>query len=162
MERIYIDNDMARFTRRDLTLVDMDLFDGRHFEKLEPRRLFPITGIKKYITLLDEEGVEVAIIRDLMTLPAEDRRIIEECLDEYYHIPKIIKVKSCEERFGVTKFYCVSNRGDCTIEVNNIIHQVKLTHGIRVLFRDNEDNRYEVPDIRKLDSKSRSILDDYL
>ena len=55
MERIYIDNDMARFTRRDLTLVDMDLFDGRHFEKLEPRRLFPITGIKKYITLLDEK-----------------------------------------------------------------------------------------------------------
>ena len=41
MERIYIDNDMARFTRRDLTLVDMDLFDGRHFEKLEPRRFVP-------------------------------------------------------------------------------------------------------------------------
>ncbi len=47
MERIYIDNDMARFTRKDITLVDVELYDGRRFENLEPRRLFPLTGVEK-------------------------------------------------------------------------------------------------------------------
>ena len=50
MARLYIDNDMARFTRKNITLVDMELFDGRKFENLEPRRLFPLSGLEKYIT----------------------------------------------------------------------------------------------------------------
>ena len=87
MERVYIEFDMARFTRKDLTLVDVELFDGRKFENLEPRRLFPMSGLEKYITLLDEEGIEKAVIRDLRTLPDAERKIIEGCLEEYYLIP---------------------------------------------------------------------------
>ena len=60
MARLYIDNDMARFTRKDICLVDVELYDGRTFENLEPRRLFPTTGLEKYITLLDSTGVETA------------------------------------------------------------------------------------------------------
>ena len=36
MERIYIEYDNARFTRKDITLVDVELYDGRKFENLEP------------------------------------------------------------------------------------------------------------------------------
>ena len=61
MERIYIEYDMAKFTRKDITLVDVELYDGRSFQNLEPRRLFPVSGLEKYITLLDETGVEKAI-----------------------------------------------------------------------------------------------------
>ena len=91
MARLYIDNDMARFTRKDICLVDVELYDGRFFENLEPRRLFPTTGLEKYITLLDSAGVEKAIIRDLNTLPPNERKIIEECLNEYYLVPKITR-----------------------------------------------------------------------
>ena len=50
MERIYIDHDMARFTRKDITLVDMQLQDGTTFQNLEPRRLFPSSNLRKFIT----------------------------------------------------------------------------------------------------------------
>lgn len=162
MARIYIDNDAAHFERTDLTTVTMTLYTGERFEKLEPRRLFPITGVSKYITLLNEEGEETAIIRDLATLPPEERKIISSCLDEYYHIPKIHKINGSVEKFGIIKFYCETDRGNVTIEVRNIVHQIKLQYGIRVLFRDNDDNRYEIPDIGTLDKKSKSYLDDYL
>ena len=69
MARLYVEYDMARFTRKDITHVDMELYDGRKFENLEPHRLFPLSGLGKYITLLDGEGIERAIIRDLRTLP---------------------------------------------------------------------------------------------
>lgn len=161
-DRIYIDYDIAHFDRRDITTVDMTLCDGRKFEELEPRRLFPISGTDKYITLLDSEGDEAAVIRDINTLPDEEKDIINACLAQYYHIPKITGIVSCEEKFGVIKFNCTSDRGNCVIEVRNIVHQIKLTYGIRVLLRDNDDNRYEIPDIRTLDKKSRAFLDDYL
>ena len=76
MERIYIEYDMAKFTRKDITLVDVELYDGRSFQNLEPRRLFPVSGLEKYITLLDETGAEKAIIRDLRTLPPEERKTV--------------------------------------------------------------------------------------
>lgn len=162
MARIYIDNDMAHFERVDLTLVNLVLYTGERFERLEPRRLFPITGVTKYITLLNEDGDEIAVIRDLATLPKEERDTIASCLDEYYHIPKIERITGSEEKFGVIKFFCETDRGSVTIEVRNIVHQIKLQYGMRVLMRDNDDNRYEIPDINTLDKLSKKLLDDYL
>ena len=99
MARLYVEYDMARFTRKDITHVDMELYDGRRFDNLEPHRLFPLSGLEKYITLLDGEGIERAIIRDMNTLPKEERKIIESCLEEYYLIPKVTKINDCKEKF---------------------------------------------------------------
>ncbi len=162
MARFYIDDDSARFTRKDLTLVDMELYDGRKFENLEPRRLFPMSGIGKYITLLDEEGVEKAIIRNLENIMPESRKIIEECLDQYYLIPKVTKITNCVERYGLLKIFVETNKGDAVIEMRNIFHGIKLLYGTRVLFRDTNDNRYEIPDLRELDKTSKMLLDEWL
>ena len=162
MPRLYIDNDMARFTRKDITLVDVELYDGRFLENLEPRRLFPMSGLEKYITLLDQEGVEQAIIRDLNTLPPQERKTIEDCLDEYYLIPKITKIIDCREKYGVLNIQVETDRGSALIEIRNILHGLKLLYGTRVLLRDHNDNRYEIPDLRQLDKRSRMLIDSFL
>lgn len=162
MGRLYIEGDMARFERRALALVDMELYDGRKYEKLEPRRLFPLSGIDKYITLLDEEGREIAVIRSIKSLMPESRQIITECLDEYYLIPKIQSITANSEKYGVIKLFCETNKGPCVIEIRNIVHQIKTVQEKRILIRDNDDNRYEIPDINALDKKSRKRLEEYL
>ena len=162
MERIYIEYDMARFTRKDLTLVDLELFDGRKFENLEPRRLFPMSGLEKYITLLDEEANEQAVIRDLRTLPETERKIIEGCLEEYYLIPRVQQITETKEKFGVITLYTITDRGPANIEIRNLLYGLKLVHGNRVLIRDGNDNRYEIPDINQLDKRSRQLLDNFL
>ena len=162
MGRLYIDHDMARFTRKDILLVDMELHDGRSFENLEPRRLFPLSGLEKYITLLNEEGAEVAIIRDLCTLPEDQRKIIESCLEEYYHIPKVTRILNCKEKYGVLTVTAETDRGNVSIELRNLVHSIKLLYGSRVLFRDTNDNRYEIPNLSLLDRRSRALIDVYL
>lgn len=161
MERIYIDRDMARFTRKDITLVDMALSDGRSFENLEPRRLFPVSAIDKYISLLDENGVEQAVIRDLNTLPADQREIIEGCLAEYYLIPKILKIRAYEERFDGLTLHTETDKGPADIEIRVLLKGFKMD-GVRALLRDVNDNRYEIPDVTRLDSLSSQILGRYL
>ena len=162
MARLYVEYDAARFTRKDITLVDMELFDGRKLVNLEPRRLFPLSGLEKYITLLDEEGVEQAIIRDLRTLPEQDRKIIENCLHEYYLIPKVTRIVETREKFGVITLEVETDRGPAVIEIRNLIYGMKLLYGSRVLLRDGSDNRYEIPDLNALDKQSRQKIDCFL
>ena len=162
MARTYVDADMARFTKCGLTTVDMELFDGRVFKCLEPRRLFPLSGKDKYISLLDEKGTETAIIRDLGTLPPSERELIEQCLEEYYFIPKITRILSLTERFGMVTISAETDRGEVSIELKGVVHSLKLIHGTRVLVRDVNDNRYEIPDITRLDPRSVRLIDSYL
>ncbi len=162
MEHLYIEYDMARFTRKDITLVDVELYDGRTFQNLEPRRLFPTSGLEKYIILLDENGVEQAIIRDLNTLPPEERKIIADCLEEYYLVPRITRIVETKEKFGVVTLQTETDRGPARIEIRNVLYGLKLVQEYRVLIRDGNDNRYEIPDINKLDRHSRQLLDNYI
>lgn len=162
MARLYIEYDMARFNRKDITHVDMELYDGRKFENLEPHRLFPLSGLEKYITLLDEKGIEKAIIRDLRTLPERERKIIEDCLEEYYLIPRVKKIYNIEEKYGVVTLDTETDRGHAIIEIRNILHGMKLLYNTRVLLRDGNDNRYEIPDLMQLDKRSRQLIESYL
>lgn len=161
MERIYIDGDMAQFTRKDITFVDVQLQDGTTFQNVEPRCLFPSSNGRKFITLLDENGVEQAVIRDLDTLPAEQRKVIEDCLAEYYLIPRITKILNTTEKFGLITLETETDRGPARIEIRNLLYGFKQV-GNRLLLRDGNDNRYEVPDLTKLDSKSRHLLDNFI
>ena len=162
MERIYIDGQMARFTRKDITMVDVALEDGTTFENVEPRCLFPSSNGRKFITLLDENGAEQAVIRDLDALPAEQRRIIEGCLAEYYLIPRIVKIYNTTEKFGLITLDTETDRGPARIEIRNLLYGMKLLYGSRVLLRDGSDNRYEIPDLQQLDKNSRMMIDLYL
>ena len=162
MERIYIDGDMAEFTRKDLTLVDVELRDGRTFQNLEPRRLFPTSDMNRYITLLDDSGTEQAVIRDLNTLPPQQKTIITACLGEYYLIPKIHKIVDFDERFDGITLHTETDRGPASIDIRILVHGLKLTQNGRVLVRDVNDNRYEIQDVMKLDKHSRQILSRYI
>ena len=162
MERLFIDKDMASFVRKDLTLLDVTFTDGKTIEKLEPRRLFPISDKNRYIALLDESGVEQAVIRDLSVLPAEDQKIVEECLLEYYLVPKISCIRDCHERFDGITLFTETDHGPANIEIRVLNHGLRMANDYRALLRDVNDNRYEIPDVSQLDKHSRQILARYL
>ena len=153
-DRIYINADEARITYSGFCKVKLEMYDGRIFEDLEPRRLFPLSGLTKYITLLSPEMKEVALIRDLDLIMPESRQAIEKCLDEYYMIPKIEAIIDRKEKNGLLKYTVVTNLGVRSFDVRNRHSDIKNLYDGRVLFRDSDDNRYEIPDITKLDRTS--------
>lgn len=158
LARLYIDGDEARFTRKDICLVDMEFYDGRKVENLEPRRLFPISGIMKYISLLDYDGKEHAIIRNVEHLMPESRDIILRALNEYYFIPKITAIVDSTEKYGILKWVVDTDRGRQKLGIRNRTSDIKVLYDGRILIRDADDNRYEIPDYRKLDKKSLAFL----
>lgn len=158
MARFYIDSDEARFTKGDFNLVDVELIDGTKWEGLEPKRLFPRSGLTKYISLVDEDGHEKAIIRDLENLMPDSRAVIERSLEEFYLIPKISEILERQEKYGLLKWKVMTDRGVRSFDIRNIYRDIKVLYDGRALIRDSDDNRYEIPDIKKLDQKSLSLL----
>ena len=163
MARIYVDKDNGRIERTDMYLVKLTLNDGTVFEELEPRRLFPHTNTQQYITLLNEKEKEVALIKELKDLDSDSRKALEACFTEYYMIPKISRVLHVEDKFGALKMTVMTDRGEISFRIRNRHSDIKMLHrNGRVLIRDSEDNRYEIPCFDDLDRHSKHLLFSYV
>ena len=79
----YIEGPEVRITENDKIFVDAEFYSGEKFTELELHRMFPITGLNKYIALMDSEGNEIAVIRNIDDLMPESKKAVENCLREY-------------------------------------------------------------------------------
>lgn len=162
MGRIYIDQYTGRIKRSDIYLVTLTLKDGTVIENLEPRRLFPVTNADMFITLLDHDEKEVAFVRDLAELDEGSANELHQCFKEYYRIPHIFKLLESDEKFGSLTWKVETDRGTVSFRIRNRHSDIKCMNGKRVLIRDTNDNRYEIPDYMALDAKSIRMLFSYL
>lgn len=163
MRRIYVDKYTGKIERTDLYLIRLTMKDGTVYENLEPRKLFPFSNQTMYITLLDSDEKELAFVRDLDELDEGSRRALEECFAEYYMIPKIHQLIACEDKFGTLKWTVDTDRGEITFQIRSRHSDIKHLYGTkRVLIRDSNDNRYEIPDYTTMDAHSARLLFAYL
>ena len=156
-ERFFVTAD-DKIEQYENNLVTLTLKSGEVYEKLEPRRLFPVSAADKYITLLDTEGVEIAQIRDLRDLNGEARSVIDNSLADYYLVPVITKIINVTEKFGTLHWTVETERGQRSFDIRNRQHDIKVYSDGRVRVRDSDDNRYTIPDYKALDAHSRALM----
>ena len=154
----YVEGPDIRLTANDVVFVDVEFYTGEKFTGVELRRMFPITGLTKYIALVDSEGEQIAVIRDLNDLMEESRAVAEKALEEYYMIPRITKFLKMSEKFKIWMWTAETDKGVYTFEIRNHITAVKPRYDGRVLIKDANDNRYEIPDVKQLDKKSLKMI----
>jgi hypothetical protein len=156
-ERIYVTGD-DKITVYENNLVTLTLKDGTEYTALEPRRLFPVSRLDTYVTLLDSEGVEIALIRSMSELNKESYDVVEYSLNDYYLVPHIIRIVAVTEKYGTLHWSVETERGFKEFDIRNRNHDVKVYKDGRVRVRDSDDNRYVITDYRKLDKHSRNQL----
>ncbi|MBP3327650.1 MAG: DUF1854 domain-containing protein [Clostridia bacterium] len=154
----YIEGPEIRITENDKVFVDVEFYTGEKFTELELHRMFPITGLDKYISLLDSSGNEVAVIRNINDLMPESKAVVERCLTEYYMMPRITRFIRMSEKFKIWMWTAETDKGICTFEIRNHLTAIKPLYDGRVLIKDANDNRYEIPDVSKLDKKSIKMI----
>lgn len=157
MSRIYV-NANDKIIHYENNLVTLKTADGNEFEGLEPRRLFPVSRSEVYITLLDSEGAEVALIRALTDLDSASREVVETSLDDYYLVPHITRIISTGEKYGTLRWTVDTDRGIKNFDIRNRNHDIKMFKDGKVRVRDSDDNRYVIDDYMKLDAHSRARL----
>lgn len=156
----YIDGPEVRIKQNGKIFLDIEFyFTEEKYEDLEAHRLFPKSGSTKCIALMTHDGEQIAIIRDIKALDSDSAAAVENSLREYYMIPKIKRFITMSEKFQIWMWTVETDHGVITFEIRDHIASVKPLYDGRVLIKDADDNRYEVPDIKKLDNRSRRMLE---
>ncbi|MCZ6680538.1 MAG: DUF1854 domain-containing protein [Candidatus Poribacteria bacterium] len=154
----FLDAKRVKIERNQSEELTVELPDGSTHAPVEPVRAFPLTHLTQYISLLDADQNEIGMIEDIKQLKKADRKVLEEELRKCYFMPKITKVHSLEGRFGVTHWEVDTSRGAAYFDLRSRFDIVSLEGG-RVLIKDVDGNRYEIPNYHRLDANSVALLE---
>ena len=121
-------------------------------------RAFPQSSPDHYWGLLDGAGKDIGVIADPSALDPASRSAAEEELQKRYFIPRIESVVRTKEDYGSIVWTVKTDKGDRIFTVRNLKDSIIELGGSRVLLVDVDGNRYEIPDITRLDAKSYDLV----
>lgn len=165
MGRMNIEEAMETLDPKEIQ-VSVDAFedlevrfaDGRVYKNVQALRAFPLSEAMKFIVLKDEKGKEIGMIEDLEELGAPSRKVLKEELEKRYFMPKIVRIHRIDESYGIPRWDVETDRGPRHFELQTR-QDARRVGGGRVLIKDVDRNRYEIPDVRKLDPQSRAFVE---
>ncbi len=155
----YLDPEKSKFSRTPGGFLSLVTEDGREYPRVNLHRAFPFTQTNEFISVRDPEGNEIGIIRSLYDFPREVIKLLEEEMNRRYFAPVITKIYSLKEEFGYTYWDVQTDAGHCRFTARSGSSSFIFITDVRILVVDVDGNRFEIPDFRELDEKSRKKLE---
>jgi len=118
---------------------------------------FPLTEPGKFVSLLDNEGEEVALIEDLSTVAADERVLIEEALRAGGFLFQVRAVLTVEGEHEVRVWTVDTEQGKRRFQTRLDQWPRPLDTG-GYLIQDICEDLYFVRDPAEMDEKSRELL----
>jgi hypothetical protein len=132
--------------------------DGESYSGVRILRGFPHSAAGRMISVRDADGDELGIVPRLDELDGDSRQLVEDELRRAYFVPRITRVLKLQETFHVPSWEVETDRGPRRFEIRSGRRDIRVL-GSRLLIRDADGNQYEVPDMRRLDADSLSLID---
>lgn len=147
-----------RITRDEFRRLRV-MVDGQteHID-LRPAPVFPISAMASYLSLVDEKGKEVLLLRDPENLDPDSLRVLQEEISRTYFVPRITRIYHIEDAHGAARWEVETDRGFRVFDIRDR-EDVRFIGRTRLLLQDADGNRFEIADINALDERSRHILD---
>jgi hypothetical protein len=133
--------------------------DGeREFLDVRAAASFPVSGRSQLVSFLGDREREVALVRDPLRLDPESRALLVEELARAYFRPRITCIYRIDETFGSSRWEVETDRGFTILEVADR-EQIRLLPEGRIIVQDVDGNRFEIPDVTRLDPASQALID---
>lgn len=121
------------------------------------RRCFPWSEPARYISLRDDENVEVALVEDPERLDRESRLALESALAAAGFVLEVTRVHSIEEEIEIRAWKVETRQGPRSFQTR-LDDWPRVLPGGGVLIRDVAGDLYHVPAPERMDRKSRELL----
>jgi len=131
--------------------------DGEESVDVRALRAFPVSGKADYVSFLNKDDKEIALVARPGKLDRESRSALHNALDKMYYVPKISQVYKLTEKMGVTNWRVMTDCGFASFEVVDRQHIRKLPNN-RLLIKDADGNRFEIEDTLRLDDRSQVLI----
>ena len=149
-------DDLTEEEQQDMTPDWQDL--GRVYF----HRMFPFDAPDEFISVLDKDGKEYGVIRNITDFSGEDADIINDFLEKKYLCPEITKVISLKERLGYSYWETETDKGRMSFSMHDTYRNIARISDTRLVLTDVDGNRYSILDVLALDSKSYKRIELYL
>ena len=135
--------------------------DGRISEGVYPVRAYPISAPEDGLSLLGEDGHELAWVASLVNLPSDIRTLIEQELEKREFMPEINRILHVSSFATPSTWQVETNRGMAELILKAEDHIRRLTPA-SLLIADSHGIHFIIRDIDQLDNHSRKLLDRFL
>ena len=166
---VFLNRDNAEFRIRNHFLtMKAKLPDGnggtaeKTFDRVFVHRAFPFDEPENYISVQDEDKKELGMIRSLGDISEESAKAVISELGRKYYAPVILKIESLNERYGFSYWKVVTNAGEMNFTLQDTYRSILRVSSDRIFIIDIDGNRYEIPELEKLDSASYKKIELYL
>lgn len=132
--------------------------NDRSFPAVTVHRAFPLSRPHRYYSVRDSAANEIGVLPDPAELGEENRRLVEQDLRRRYMTSVIARVTAAKDRFGTVEWRVVTDRGPCTFTTRELRENVLNSRPGHYIITDVEGNRFEVPDLARLDRRSQELL----
>jgi len=129
------------------------------YQEVQPVSLFPFTHPHQFISLKDEKGKEIGIIKDLKDLSKEGKNLLKQELARRYLIPVIKDIVYIKEEFGNYHWEVITDRGRKEFYVKGRSENLSFVNEGQIILTDIENCRYQIRDWHKLPRKARVELE---
>lgn len=132
------------------------------YDRIFLHRAFPFDFPYEYISVLDSDSKEIGIIKEIDGLGEEAAKLLRDELDRKYFTPVIRQILSVKDKFGYSYWKVLTDEGEMEFTMRDTFSNLLKVGGTRIFANDIDGNRYEIPDIEKLDRKSFKRIELFL
>jgi len=168
-----LDPTRVRFLSPDTCHIHLGTHDALHVT-VENDRIyggvyaayaFPVAYPEGYISLIhvgDEEEMEIGVIRDLAEFPEAAARLVHEALARRYFVHTIMRIRHMGWKYGFVAMDVETDKGSASF-LMPWRHDRATDYGRHgKILIDVDNNRYLVPDLRKLAARELSEFQRYI
>lgn len=154
----FLDPKYLQFYRAEGGALRLTIKNEICYLKVKATKAFPLSIPYRYIGFRDGADKEIGLVKDIADLPPEPRKLVDEELQKRYFTPIVLKIKSIQEKFGFTEWIVTTDKGERRFLTKGIHDNVAEVGMGRLMVTDADGNRYEIPDVEKLDARSLNLL----
>ncbi|NLC56672.1 MAG: DUF1854 domain-containing protein [Armatimonadetes bacterium] len=143
--------------------LEVRLADGEpvQYEKVRPMRAFPLSAPEEFITFFGEKNDYLGMLESLDGVDERTEELLRAELEVRYLLPQIVRIDRLRLNGGVISWRVETDRGPRTFDVRDR-DEIRFMPGHRIVIKDVDGNRFEIPDYWELDDWSYSQLEQLL
>jgi len=150
-----------RLERDEFEDLKLIIKNKEEYTRVKIIQSFPFSTPYRFIAFRDQDNHEIGILEDATSLDRRSRKVLEDELKKSYFIPKIRQINDIDEDFGVPKWDVETDRGPRRFELKSR-EDAHSVGGGRVVIKDIDGNKYEIPNRYTLDRQSQALLEEEL
>ncbi|MBQ4042795.1 MAG: DUF1854 domain-containing protein [Clostridia bacterium] len=134
----------------------------KSYDRVFLHRAFPFDHPESYISVQDADKNELGMIAELSVFPAETADLLRAELERKYYAPVLKSIVNIRDRYGYAYCTAVTDSGEITFTLRDASRSIFRADEKRVIITDIDGNRFDIPDLTKLDRKSFKKIELYL